>query len=602
MAAKEKKIVPPKLNKFMHPRNPYRTPPSFKKLATDYPEFRAHCSYDVAGKVHLDFKNPNGLRALTTCLLRQDFGLEVKIPEGRLVPTLPLRLNYLLWLDDLLSLAARRRGGGGGGGGGEGAMPVVGVDIGMRRYTGAACVYPLLGAAHLGWCMLGTETDTVSYSSATGNVERNDLSKQVIVRKVEEKTILKGAIDHPEILARVSALRPRRGGRGSHSSVKARGPSQIKSWKDICPGKAKEDTKGEEEGKEKKEDRKEEGKKEEQEEDKNGRDKKEEGSVEEGNRDYTYDFTMTNPPFFSSEEEADTMAKSKKGRGEPSAAPTGSPQEKVTEGGEVEFIRQMVEESQLLRDTVRIFTTLIGTKAHIRDVKKLVEAAKPTSSVFTEFCQGRTMRWGVAWTFAAGVSLAEVRSKKEMATNKPIVLLLPRSLMSVYSVPAAWSKVQGWLKALKVKIEVFKSSKYFVSVNVKAFKPTWLHQRRRRREKEHHHHQHNGKSTKEEDDKGETSKRRPEEEREEERENKRAKIATEEEELEMDKEIVNQDMEEEEEEELEEEEESKEEGKPADQEDTPGSETGNWGVHKKPTKGGLSVSSGVTFRSSKQAV
>ena len=34
-------------------------------------------------------------------------------------------------------------------------------------------------------------------------------------------------------------------------------------------------------------------------------------------------------------------------------SPAGSTQEKVTEGGEVEFIRQMVEESQQLQDRVR---------------------------------------------------------------------------------------------------------------------------------------------------------------------------------------------------------------------------------------------------------
>lgn len=28
------------LNKFMHPRNLYRTPPNFKELAINFPEFR----------------------------------------------------------------------------------------------------------------------------------------------------------------------------------------------------------------------------------------------------------------------------------------------------------------------------------------------------------------------------------------------------------------------------------------------------------------------------------------------------------------------------------------------------------------------------------
>ena len=53
----------------------------------------------------------------------------MNIPDTRLVPTLPLRLNYLLWLEDLLYLGAWRRGGGGG----QQVTPVVGVDIGKSH-------------------------------------------------------------------------------------------------------------------------------------------------------------------------------------------------------------------------------------------------------------------------------------------------------------------------------------------------------------------------------------------------------------------------------------------------------------------------------------
>lgn len=57
---------------------------------------------DVTGKIRIDFKDAKSLRILTKCLLKSDFNLDVVIPEDRLVPTLPLRLNYILWIEDLL--------------------------------------------------------------------------------------------------------------------------------------------------------------------------------------------------------------------------------------------------------------------------------------------------------------------------------------------------------------------------------------------------------------------------------------------------------------------------------------------------------------------
>ncbi len=42
------------LNKFMHPRNPYKEKkPDFKALAIKYPEFRKYATQDVKGVVHI---------------------------------------------------------------------------------------------------------------------------------------------------------------------------------------------------------------------------------------------------------------------------------------------------------------------------------------------------------------------------------------------------------------------------------------------------------------------------------------------------------------------------------------------------------------------
>lgn len=64
---------------------------------------------DITGKITIDFKDAKSLRILTKCLLKSDFNLDVDIPEDRLVPTLPLRLNYILWIEDLLN--AIKKGG-----------------------------------------------------------------------------------------------------------------------------------------------------------------------------------------------------------------------------------------------------------------------------------------------------------------------------------------------------------------------------------------------------------------------------------------------------------------------------------------------------------
>jgi 23S rRNA (adenine1618-N6)-methyltransferase len=70
--------------------------------------------------------------------------------------------------------------------------------------------------------------------------------------------------------------------------------------------------------------------------------------------DDVYDFTMCNPPFFSSEREADSSSKSRSSsRTLPHNGRTGSLGEIVVQGGEVAFILQMIQESAELRYKVK---------------------------------------------------------------------------------------------------------------------------------------------------------------------------------------------------------------------------------------------------------
>lgn len=100
------------------------------------------------------------LGSRSQALLDADFGLAWDLPLDRLCPTIPQKLNYIHWVEDLVAL---RRGDGGG---------ARGIDVG----TGASCIYPLLGTAmHANWSFVATEVDERSRASAIANVARNKL-------------------------------------------------------------------------------------------------------------------------------------------------------------------------------------------------------------------------------------------------------------------------------------------------------------------------------------------------------------------------------------------------------------------------------------------
>ena len=85
----------------------------------------------------LDFSNLDGLRELTCAVLAKDFDLRVEIPVGTLIPTVPQKLNYIHWVEDLLVVASDGGGVAGDGGGvaRKEQIPrgkdVIGIDIGM---------------------------------------------------------------------------------------------------------------------------------------------------------------------------------------------------------------------------------------------------------------------------------------------------------------------------------------------------------------------------------------------------------------------------------------------------------------------------------------
>ena len=191
----------------MHKKNIFRNkPPDFKQLIQKYPNLRNLASIllesdsgemrntinpafnidDSKNKVlvKLDLSDSDCLRTLSQVLLAEHFNLKVEIPRDRLIPTVPLRLNYLCWLDEIFHSAVTH-------------SPLRGIDIG----TGATAIYPLLGARSFGWSFLAIDADTQSVDTAKANVARNNLADQIDVRIVEsnDAPVLLNVLSSPDL-------------------------------------------------------------------------------------------------------------------------------------------------------------------------------------------------------------------------------------------------------------------------------------------------------------------------------------------------------------------------------------------------------------------
>ncbi|KAK0223916.1 hypothetical protein IW262DRAFT_1433222 [Armillaria fumosa] len=150
----------------MHNRSIYRRTTDFVELAKAYPELENHLipSPSSSSLKTIDFKNEESQRCLTMALLYRDFGLDVVLPEDRLCPPVPNRLNYVLWIQDIMREHP--------------SSSVCGIDIG----TGASAIYPLLACKlEPDWSFVATELDDASFQLAESNISRNHLGNRVRV-------------------------------------------------------------------------------------------------------------------------------------------------------------------------------------------------------------------------------------------------------------------------------------------------------------------------------------------------------------------------------------------------------------------------------------
>ncbi|KAF2101529.1 hypothetical protein NA57DRAFT_33934 [Rhizodiscina lignyota] len=273
----------------------------FAALALQDPDFAKVLS--STGK--LDFHDAKAVQQLTKSLLKRDFGLQIELPDDRLCPPVPVRYNYVRWIESLIDTT------------GPSYMDkydpersIIGIDIG----TGASAIYPLLFCASRPSYRLGaTDIDLPSLTSAAKNISLNDLSSRI--RLLETTSA--------DPLIPLDGL-----------------------------------------------------------------------SIEHA------DFTICNPPFYSSVEEMQAAFTGEGKSKPPSAVCTGSENEMVTEGGDVGFVLRMVEESKQLKEKVQWYSSMLGKLESLRAVvAKLKEIEVSNWAVCCLRAGAKTRRWAVAWSW-----------------------------------------------------------------------------------------------------------------------------------------------------------------------------------------------------------
>ncbi|KAJ5145958.1 uncharacterized protein N7515_000522 [Penicillium bovifimosum] len=294
-------------------RSLYKNEVDFAALALQSRDFAKH----LKPNGQLDFNDPAAIRQLTTTLLEQDFGLKVEIPDDRLCP--PYRLNYILWLQDLIDSTA-----GGLHEGYDKGREVVGLDMYVKKQS-------LVHLAVIGYSnRVAVEQDASAYIPCwvarlgnSGNVDENN------IRTAQHNVALNNLDSRIQLVKSAPA-----------------GP--------LFPL----DQIGQE----------------------------------------TLDFTMCNPPFYTSRDELVRSAEEKKRV--PFSACTGAEVEMVTDGGEVAFVKRMVDESLQSRTRIQWYTSMFGKLSSVSVIlEKLIKHDNHNFAV-TEFDQGgKTKRWAVAWSW-----------------------------------------------------------------------------------------------------------------------------------------------------------------------------------------------------------
>ena len=285
---KRKRI--PLLNEYLN------NPPNFEELSNQFHEFKQYVYKTKSGNYSINWNDAKAVLTLNKCLLKKDFNVDYyDVPSNFLIPTIPSRLNYLLFLKKLLMIFDL-----------ENTEQITVIDIG----TGANIIYPLLGCSKYHWNFIASDTNTEAIENAKKIIKNNNLENQIIIKHQNDPMkIFEGIIDANEY----------------------------------------------------------------------------------NERDFV--FSMCNPPFYDSETELKFENNKKDNEFNFS--------EVYYKGGEFQFIMNIIQESEIFKKNIFIFTSLMGKKTTFKKIKRIFTQNTEKFPFFKHetLIQGNNVRWVVAWSY-----------------------------------------------------------------------------------------------------------------------------------------------------------------------------------------------------------
>ncbi|KAI1822288.1 hypothetical protein F4861DRAFT_409491 [Xylaria intraflava] len=165
----------------------------------------------------------------------------------------------------------------------------------------------------------------------------------------------------------------------------------------------------------------------------------------------TIDFVMVNPPFYASATEMLGLATHKSQP--PHGACTGAPIEMVCDGGEVGFVKRMIDESLALKDKVQWYTAMLGKQSSLEVLVDVLKKHEINNFAVTTFIQGsKTRRWAIGWSFLTRrPSLSASRGCGSFAAKR---ILPPATAVTIcWSPPISMDTISSLKRILRDTIE-----------------------------------------------------------------------------------------------------------------------------------------------------